>query len=67
MELNTYFYNEKNQRIGSMLGMVPVTKGMMFVTKEGSWIVDEIQINLNNHDVHNPEELGFRVFCKKNI
>ena len=66
MELNTYFYNEKQERIASMPGLVPVFKGMIIKIKEGSFIVEDAQINLNNHSQVDGEELGLQVFCKTN-
>lgn len=67
MDLNTYFYNEKHERIASIPGMIPVSKGTLLVLRGGGYIVDEVQIHLNNHDELNSEELGFRVFCKANV
>lgn len=66
MELNTYFYNEKHERVASLPGMVPVTKGVIVKTHDGSYVIDEIQIHLDNKDPYNGEELGFRVFCLTN-
>lgn len=66
MDLNTFFYNERHERIASLPGLVPMSKGMMITLRNGSFIVDEVQLHLDNHDPHNGEELGFRVFCKAN-
>ena len=64
MEYNTYFYDEQETRVASFPGLVPVSNGMVIKTKDGSWIVDFIQFDLDNHDGN--EELGLRVFCKTN-
>jgi hypothetical protein len=66
MDLNTYFYNEKQERFASMPGLVPVFKGMILKVREGSFIVEDVQINLNNHSRIDGEELGLQVFCKPN-
>lgn len=64
MDYNTYFYNEKEERVASFPGLVPVTVGMMLKINRGSYIADSIQFNLDNHDGN--EELGLQVFCKTN-
>jgi hypothetical protein len=64
MEYNTYFYDEAERRIASFPGLVPVTVGMMLKINGGSYIVDVVQFNLDNHDGN--EELGLQAFCKTN-
>jgi len=63
MELNTYFYNETNERIASIPGMISVFKGMVIKTKDGNFTVRDVQINLNNRSDIDGEELGVQAFC----
>jgi hypothetical protein len=71
-ELHTYFYNEKHERIASIPGMVSVAKGTMLVLKDNeSYIVEDVQLHLADNNpkrvgLMNVDEIGFRVFCKKN-
>lgn len=65
MDLNTYFYNEAHEKVASVPGLVTIPKGTMLVLREGSYIVDDVQLHLNSHDTY-CENRGFRVFCKEN-
>lgn len=64
MDLSTYFYNENQERIASLPGMVPLDKGTLLILKDGVYVVDEVQVFLNNQDPHNGQELGLRIYCK---
>lgn len=62
-ELHTYFFNERDERFASIPGLVPLGKGSMIKTRDGSFIVDEVQLNL---DSHSDGDMGLQIFCKKN-
>lgn len=63
-EYNTYFLNEKEQRIGSLIGLIPITKGMLIEFKEVTYIVEDVQLKIGKPDT---DTNGFYVFCRKNI
>lgn len=60
--INTYFYNDEQERFASLIGIVPIVVGMIIKTKDGNFIADHLELNLNNRDDSN--ELGLQVFCK---
>ncbi len=65
MNLNTYFYDEKHEKVASIPGMVSLVKGTVVALREGGYEVKDVELHLNNHDSYNPEDLGFRVFLRK--
>jgi hypothetical protein len=62
-EYNTYFLDESEHRIGSLIGLIPFTKGMFVEMKEKTYIVDEVQFKIGKPFT---ETNGFYVFCKEN-
>lgn len=59
MEFNTYFYDGANQKIGSLIGLVPLVVGSEVFISEKLYFVDQIQLHVTDKYL---KDLGFRVF-----
>lgn len=64
MDLNTYIYNERDQRIGSLPGMVPLPVDSVIILPRGRYIVKEVELYLDNKDPEDFEDLGIRLYCE---
>ena len=63
MEMNTYFFNEEGNRIGSLFGLAPISIGMTIEIKGDQFTVTHTKLLLADNSKNDPE-LGLHVFCK---
>ncbi|MGH2564785.1 MAG: hypothetical protein ACRDE5_09740 [Ginsengibacter sp.] len=60
---NTYFFNEKGERIGSLFGIIPISVGMAVEIKGDEYEVGYTKLVLADNSKNDPE-LGLHVNCK---
>jgi hypothetical protein len=60
---NTYFFNEEGEKIGSLIGLIPITVGMIIEIQRKQYTINYIKLILADNSKNDPE-LGFHAFCK---
>jgi len=61
----TYFYDKKKERIGSLIGLIPISVGMKLQLKgfNQDFTVEKYFLKIDHPD----REPGFHVFCKEKV
>lgn len=62
-DFNTYFFDKNGVRIGSLIGLIPVTPGMELQVKgyKGLFTVEKYFLRIDHPD----RDPGFHVFCRE--
>ncbi len=60
---NTYFFNDKGEKIGSLPGIMPISVGMVIEIKGDEYEVGYTKLVLADNSKNDPE-LGLYVNCK---